>query len=271
MRLAVTADDYGLTRATSAAVLDTHRSGIVTGTSVLVLAPGFRPTASWLADCSTLTVAVHLAVVGEDPPLCSAREIPSLVDRRGHLALDWRRLLPRLARGGVDPDDLQREFAAQLAAARDAGLDPTGLNTHQHVHLWPTVAEQVVGLATREGIAHVRVPQDSQGLRGRATTPLTRRLRQRVIGSGLDAPEAFGGLRHAGDLRAPVLEDELRRLALTPAASAELVVHPGAATDPDRARYRWSYAWGEEATALRRPELRLLVAELGFRLEGEQT
>ena len=69
-------------------------------------------------------MGVHLAAVGEDPPLLSAREVPTLVDRRGRLARSWRAFLPRAAAGRVDPDDLRREFGAQIAAVRAAGGDP---------------------------------------------------------------------------------------------------------------------------------------------------
>ncbi|HEX7094516.1 MAG TPA: ChbG/HpnK family deacetylase, partial [Acidimicrobiales bacterium] len=83
--LIVNADDYGLTAAVSAGILRAHRNGIVTSTSVLALAPGFRQSAAWLLDEPSLGVGAHLALVGEDPPLLSAREIPTLVDRRGRL------------------------------------------------------------------------------------------------------------------------------------------------------------------------------------------
>ena len=95
--LIVTADDYGLTDATARAILTAHLDGVVTATSVLALAPGALERLAWLDDAGDLAVGVHLAVVGEDPPLLSAREIPSLVDRRGALAESWRRLVPRLA------------------------------------------------------------------------------------------------------------------------------------------------------------------------------
>ena len=83
--LIVNADDYGLTEGISRGILHAHREGIVTSTSAMPLGPAYPKVAKWLAGEDVLGVGVHLAAVGEDPPLLSAREIPSLVGRRGHL------------------------------------------------------------------------------------------------------------------------------------------------------------------------------------------
>src|SRR4051812_5129885 len=80
--LIVNADDYGLTPGVSRAIVDGHRDGIVTSTSVIALGPAFAATRPWLDEVPALGTGAHLAAVGEDPPLLSAREIPTLVDRR---------------------------------------------------------------------------------------------------------------------------------------------------------------------------------------------
>ena len=98
--LIVNADDYGLTEATSRAILDCHDHGVVTSTSVLTLAPGFDRTAAWLTDHPGLGVGVHLALVGEDPPLLSSSEIPTLVDEAGRLPISWREFSRRRSPGG---------------------------------------------------------------------------------------------------------------------------------------------------------------------------
>ncbi|HET7722031.1 MAG TPA: ChbG/HpnK family deacetylase, partial [Acidimicrobiales bacterium] len=88
--LIVNADDYGLTEGISRGILHAHREGIVTSTSAMPLGPAYPKVAKWLPDEDVLGVGVHLAAVGEDPPLLSAREVPSLVDRNGRLPTNWR-------------------------------------------------------------------------------------------------------------------------------------------------------------------------------------
>jgi predicted glycoside hydrolase/deacetylase ChbG (UPF0249 family) len=155
--LIVNADDYGLTEGVCRAILRGHREGIVTSTSALVIGPAFDRCAPWLADAPDLGVGVHLALVGEDPPLLSASEIPTLVDRSGHLPLSWRRFLPRIAARRIDPADVEREMTAQYERAVAAGIRPTHLDTHQHLHLWPGVGDVLTRLALRWGVPAVRV------------------------------------------------------------------------------------------------------------------
>ena len=56
-------------------------------------------------------------------------------------------------------------------------------------------------------------------------------------------------------------------MALAP-GSVEINTHPGAAVDPERARFAWGYRWGEELEVLRDPELRRVIDRLGFELVG---
>lgn len=264
--LIVNADDYGLTTGVSRGILQAHRDGIVTSTSVLTLAPAFAATARWLDDEPSLGVGVHLAAVGEDPPLLSAAEIPTLVDERGRLAPSWRQFLPRAALGRVDHDDLAREFGAQIDAVAGAGLVIGHLDTHQHLHLWPLVRDVVLDLAERLGVG-VRVTRSaSRSPIGSGVRLLARRLEVDARARGLRFPQAAAGLDEAGALDRTTLVRALTRLAATRAPSAEIGSHPGDGDDPDRHRYRWAYRWEEELAALTSPEARQAVEAGRFRL-----
>ena len=265
--LIVTADDYGLTDATSRAIIEAHHEGIVTATSVLAVAPGIGERLAWLDECPALSVGVHLAVVGEDRPLSSSREIPTLVDRSGAFRRSWRELVPLLAVGRVDPNDLRRELTAQIAVVREHG-HPTHLDTHQHLHLWPSIAEVVTDLAVEAGIAAVRVPRSSgTGPRGRMIDLLANRLERRIRDRGLTTTDHFRGLDEAGGWTVSRLRDALADLARR-GGSAEINVHPGGSVDLDRSRFAWGYAWAQEREALIDPELRRVVDRLGFDLVG---
>lgn len=266
MLLVITADDYGLTEGIARGVLRAHRDGVVTSTSVIALGPAFDTTVHWLADAPDLDVGLHLAAVGEDRPLLTRREIPTLVDGEGRLAPSWRQLLPRLLAHRVDPADLAREFAAQLARLHAVGVRPTHINTHQNLHLWPTVTRVVATLAGQHGIPTVRVPDAPRGALRLPVATLSGRLRRRVHGEGLVTTDACAGLWRAGHQHGATLERTLRDLADRRPATAELVVHPGEDGDPGRYRYDWSYDWALEVAALCQPETRSLIGELGFAL-----
>ncbi len=265
--LIVNADDYGLTLGVARAILDAHLHGVVTSTSVLALAPAFDATVEWLHDVPALGTGAHLALVGEDPPLLSAREIPTLVDARGALHLSWRQFLPRAAAGRIDPDDLRRELGAQIQRITAAGVTIDHLDTHQNLHLWPTVAAVVMELGELHGIRVIRVTRSAaRSPVGTVVRRLAQRLERQLDLAGWAYAAASTGLDEAGHLDRTAMVNALFRLAASGGAAAELATHPGEAGDPDLVRYRWDYQWGDEHAALRADEVRAAIDELGFRL-----
>lgn len=265
--LIVNADDYGLTPGVSRAILHAHRHGIVTSTSVLAVAPGFASTAGWLRDTEGLGAGAHLALVGEDPPLLTALEVPTLVDGQGRFALSWRRLLPRLAAHQIDPDDIRLELSAQIERLKQGGLRLTHIDTHQHLHLWPSVGRIVLDLAVEHGIPAVRVTRSaSLAPVGLGVRRLGAGLARRAARRGLASPAATAGLDHAGRMDAPRMQRTLVRLGACRAASAELVTHPGPMGDVELDRYQWGFRWAAELDALIAPETRAAVVRAGFTL-----
>jgi predicted glycoside hydrolase/deacetylase ChbG (UPF0249 family) len=265
--LIVNADDYGLTEGVCRAILRGHREGIVTSTSALVIGPAFERCAPWLADAPDLGVGVHLALVGEDPPLLSAAEIPTLVDKDGRLPLSWRRFLPRVAARRIDPADVEREMTAQYERALDAGIRPTHLDTHQHLHLWPAVGEVLTRLAVRWGVPAVRVTRSlGRAPVGRAVNALGGRDARRANAGGLVAPQVFAGFDQGGTHATESLVATIDALGATGAATAEIGLHPGEHGDADLDRYQWGYRWGDELDALVSAEAREAVARNGFSL-----
>ena len=265
--LIVNADDFGLTEGISVGILRAHREGIVTSTSVLSLGPAYPKVAQWLADEEDLGVGVHLAAVGEDPPLLSASEVPTLVDRRGRLSGSYKGLVGRMATGRVDLDDVEREFTAQLEAVLELDVPVGHLDAHQHLHLWPPVGRVVLALARRFGIPAVRVPR-YRGVAPLAlgVTVLGRRLAGQARRCGLRYPEDGTGIEVAGRIDHDRLQDVLARLAAHGTGAVELSVHPGEDDDPERHRYDWGYRWGDELEALTTDAARQAVTRLGFRL-----
>jgi chitin disaccharide deacetylase len=265
--LIVNADDYGLTEGISRGILHAHREGIVTSTSAIALGPAYPKVAKWLADVPALGVGVHLAAVGEDPPLLSAREIPSLVGKRGHLCESYSAFVGRALLGRIDREDLRREFTAQLESVQELGVPITHLDAHQHLQLWPSVCEVVIDLATRFDIPAVRVPR----FRARnpvavGVTVLGARLARSAKRAGLAFPLDAVGIECAGHLDEQRLPAVLARLAAHGHAAVELTVHPGEGDDVDRARYEWGYQWEDELAALVGPVAKQAVDTAGFRL-----
>jgi predicted glycoside hydrolase/deacetylase ChbG (UPF0249 family) len=267
--LIVNADDFGLTAGVCRAIVRAHREGVVTSTSALALGAAFSSGATLLDEVPDLGVGVHLAVVGEDPPLLAPSDVPTLIDRGGRLPLSWRRFLPRALAGRVNVAELERELNAQLDAVSAAlpGRALTHVDTHQHLHLWPPLGSLVIKLAQQRGIPAVRVTRSAgRGGRSIVVNRLARRFDTKAIAAGLRTTGAFAGFDEGGTLAARALVETIDRLGTSDAESAEIGIHPGEHGDADLDRYEWGYRWGDELDALVSPDVRAAVDRNGFRL-----
>jgi chitin disaccharide deacetylase len=265
--LVVNADDFGLTDGVSRAVLRGHREGVVTSTSILAVGQSFDLAARLVRDAPTLGLGAHLAMVGEDPPLLSPREVPTLVDRPGTFPLSWRTVVRRLALRRIDPADIRREFSAQLDKIAGSGVPITHVDTHQHMHLWPTVGRVVVELAAERGIPAVRRPRSARRVGvGTGVRLLSRDLSRRIAGAGLLTTDDYAGLDEAGSLDMAAFSRTVDALARRGRASAEVNLHPGEADDPDLKRFAWNYRWAEELAAVVAPRTREEIDRCGYRL-----
>lgn len=267
--LIVTADDLGLTAGVNRAVRRAHLEGIVTSTSLLAVGRAFDGAAAMLRATPTLELGAHLALVGEDPPLLTAREIPSLVDRRGAFPLSYRTVVARGLAGRIDPDDVRRELSAQLDRVLEVGVPVTHVDTHQHTHLWPTVGAVVTELAVARGIPAVRLPHShARGVVGLGVAALARRLARNLHRADRTSTRDYAGLDEAGALDASRFAAALSALATRGAATAEINAHPSEPDDPDLGRFAWGYRWGDELAGLLDPQTRARVDAAGYRLGG---
>jgi predicted glycoside hydrolase/deacetylase ChbG (UPF0249 family) len=263
--LIVNADDYGLTPGVTAGILEAHRTGIVTSTSILAVGPAFEESAPALRDVPAIGVGIHLAAVGEDPPLLPPSLVPTLVDERGGFPATWKAFLRRAGR--VRSSELEAEFAAQIERVREAGLALDHLDAHQHLHLLPKVRSVVLRLARRFAIPAIRVPRaGSRRPAGLGVQFFARGLAREASWAGLRHPDACEGFDDSGKMTLSGLRRALARIAASGARSAEILVHPGAARDPQREKYRWGYDWAGELAALVDPAAREAVQSAGFRL-----
>jgi predicted glycoside hydrolase/deacetylase ChbG (UPF0249 family) len=102
---------------------------------------------------------VHLQLT-EGKPCLPAHSVPSLVASDGNFARSRSEL------GPLEPDDIRREWQAQIEIFMEVGLAPTHVDTHQHVHKEPAIFEVFLAIAQRYRIAaRVMNPAQATSLR----------------------------------------------------------------------------------------------------------
>lgn len=123
---------------------------------------------------------------------------------------------------GVDP----RDWARQVAQVRAEGIEPSHLDSHEHVHfLHPT---PFFAFARSVGISRIRAPGDFGRAGQWAVRGAIRRWRFRREAAGLSMPDDF--------VNATLLQRTRRTLGGT----VEVMFHPGNDHDP---RYAQEIAW----------------------------
>lgn len=140
-RLIVNADDFGLTSGVNRAVKQGIVEGIITDTTLMVNMPAAQEALDIALECFPDRVGIHLNLTCGCPVLEPA-EVPSLVDESGYF---YRRRAALMEKATIE--DIEKELRAQVEKFLKAGLKPSHLDCHHHLHLHPMVAKIVAELA----------------------------------------------------------------------------------------------------------------------------
>lgn len=178
-------------------------------TSAMTCVPGAEHAFAANAPDFGAGIGLHLQLTHGVPVLPPA-EIPSLVtaDARFPNTLSDVRL---------NPDDIAREWRAQVARLRLWGIEPDHIDTHHNVHMHPKHGEVLAAYA--DLAAELGVP-----CRG-GRPPVVGQLRRR----GLVCPD---GLVYYAEINAMMKKLDRRRAASgTDDPVIELCCHPGFADD----------------------------------------
>ncbi len=281
--LIVNADDFGLTRTVSAGIVAAHLQGIVTSTTLMANGRAFEFAVSMAGSAPHLGIGVHLNL-REGNPVSPISRIPSLVDAGGQLHLNSQQLWTGILKGKVSLSEVEQELEAQVEKVIRAGISPTHLDGHKHVHVVPGVSAVVIRLAQRFGIRSVRCPVEKttnldrllrshQGARtavikqylvGRGVSTLAWIFRLQLDQAGLSTTDRFFGLSETGFLDTKCLEGLLGRV---PEGTTELMCHPGwVDVELINTGTRLLSQRAFELQALMAPAVRKLGADRGIRL-----
>jgi predicted glycoside hydrolase/deacetylase ChbG (UPF0249 family) len=238
--LIVNADDFGLTAGVNRAILELHRAGVLTSTTLMARAAATEEAIGLARATPSLGVGCHVVLVDGAPTL-PAPELPTLVDpRTGRFQPTLGRFLQRLLTGRIRPAEIEAEATAQIARLQSAGVALTHIDTHKHAHMFPQVLRPVLRAAGAAGIRAVRNPFEAAWSR-RATpaAPWLRRsevtllhllepvFRHIVAEEGFATTSGALGVLATGTLDAVTVSALLRSLPSSDGKIWELVSHPG--------------------------------------------
>ncbi len=248
--LTVNADDFGFTRDVNSGIIEAHRKGILTATTLMANGDAFNDAVGLAHLTPTLDVGCHLVLVGGHS-LVSDEPFPDTVAALIKAILT-RKINPYL------------ELKLQIKKILGAGLKPLHLDTHKHTHLFPAVLHAVAKLSEEYSIPFVRRPFDFPMHPGKVPVAkqLVSKSFQIVRGKfehslqkhNCKSTDYFAGFAITGTYTAA---DVVELIASLPEGSTEFMCHPGHCTDELLAqKTRLKESRAQELAALVAPEVR---------------
>lgn len=158
--LILNADDYGLTPGVSQGIRYAYHCGAISSTTAMMNFPGTAIEVGIAKrDAPGLPIGVHLCLT-EASPVSPPEKIPSLVDGEGRFP-SRAEFLRRL--DAISPEEVGREFRAQIEALSALDVPPDHIDSHHFVsYLSPAILEQTLGLA-EEYHCGIRPPTGCDG------------------------------------------------------------------------------------------------------------
>ena len=258
IRLIVNADDFGFTHDVNEGIVEAHREGILTATTLMANGAAFDQAVALAREVRSLDVGCHLVLVQGQSVADPSRALPVTVTELAKLL--FQRKLP-----------VYDELLAQVRKIVRAGIRPTHLDTHKHTHLLPPVLDAVARLAQEFRIPWVRRPFDFGIHRGARITKsavavgmrFTRPSFSRSL-ARLKTTDHFAGFQITGTLREENLLATLERL---PEGLTELMCHPGKLGPELRsAATRLKESRELELSALKSPAVRQVISKRNIEL-----
>ncbi|MDU2065885.1 MAG: ChbG/HpnK family deacetylase [Sporomusaceae bacterium] len=274
-RLIVNADDFGLHPLVNAGIVEGHKAGCITSTSLMPGGAAFTEAVALAKEIPDLGIGIHLTLVGGEKPLCQPEEIPSLVAENNCFAADYGSFLQKYFTGKIRRKEIEIELRAQVEKAMASGLSITHIDSHQHMHVVPGIVDIVIRLAQEYEIKAVRIPSESYFFFGKypcslgrflgrgALSLLAKQSRYAYAKAGLSQPDHFFGMLAGGSLLPEYFLEILKSL---PEGTSEIMIHPGKENQKLSNNYPWRYHWQDELAAVLQEENRLLLAKNNIEL-----
>jgi chitin disaccharide deacetylase len=236
-RLIVNADDFGLAPGVNRAVLELHAAEVLTSATLMAHASATEEAINMALAMPTLGVGCHIVLV-DGTPVSDRDKVPSLIDREtGNFYPSLGSFLKRSFTARIRSADVEAEASAQIALLQSYGLRLTHVDTHKHIHMFPSILRSVLRAAKAAGIHTIRNPfeplwsvnatADAPELR-RAEIILLRRFeskfRRIVNEEGFQTTDGAVGVLATGTLNIAAVRALITAM---PEGTFELVSHPG--------------------------------------------
>ena len=256
-KLIINADDFGLTASINRGIIEAYRSGILASTSLMASGEAFEEACDLAARNPSLDIGVHLTL-DEENSVLSEKEVPTLLGPEGRFH-SRTKVIQGLVTNAISLDEVELEWSAQIERCLGAGFRVSHLDSHGHVHSYPSLAVIAEKLRRFYNIGCLRKPRERLsvwGFRAGWRGYIKKTLVSGCAVSSLRSDhlpeehrvENFLGLASSGLVDAATL---WALIAYVREGVNEIMLHPGYADQHTSTLYgHWRYRWEDELSAL---------------------
>lgn len=273
--LIVNADDFGYSTAVNRAVIQAHREGVLTSTSLMVNERAASEAVQLAKATPSLAVGLHLVLVLGRAALAPAT-IPHLVNAEGNFTNSSFVAGVKYYFSPAARCELRQEMRAQFEKFRATGLPFSHVDGHTHLHMHPVIFDELIKLCEEFGVKRVRVVKGEIRLSlrlDRSHLPLklvwgvvfnllARHCEKKLRGRGFAVPPKVYGLLQTGQMN----EDYwLGLLPQMEQVASEIYAHP-LTPEAEEWNARENPGGTQELLAMLSPRVRNAIRQAGFSL-----
>ena len=158
MKVILHADDFGFDKDTTAATIELLESGCLTSATIMATMPAADEAIAYAAKHPEHSFGVHMTYVDGLRPALKKRE-STLLDSKGFF-YPSNNVRKKAINLSLNRDDIIEESLAQIEKVRQGGVKISHLDSHGHLHKFPSFLLALSEIKKRSGISKVRRVQN---------------------------------------------------------------------------------------------------------------
>jgi predicted glycoside hydrolase/deacetylase ChbG (UPF0249 family) len=218
IELIINADDFGYSEPVNEAIVKSFRQFLINSTSLMANMPGFEDAIGQLRANPFLSnrVGLHFNITEGYPLTAAIARCPRFCDPSGRFIYDRRE--PMFFLSPIEQHAVYEEMKAQIEKMIKAGIYPTHLDSHHHVHNEWAIVKLTARLGREYNVPRIRLSRNMGRLQG-----YTRRMYKKIFNRWIKKHAGIASTDYFGDT-----EDfsMLMSSRLPAGKSVEIMVHP---------------------------------------------
>lgn len=230
MKVIINADDMGMSDKVNRSIIHMHQMGIVSSNTLMANAPCFNEALELLAPHPELGTGVHLCL---DGPYNSASDYKSIIDPAKGTFYNNNEVVKKIRSFSLDKNEIFREFCLQIEKVLNHGIRVSHLDTHHNLHVYFPILSQVIRVAKKYGISHVRSQRMNTCVDKGCINKLYRNIHQVYLNLSLKSVSGYyyPAIQDCSDFESNLAC--LDRMLNSTVGIIEIMVHPQSKDDPE--------------------------------------